>query len=125
MNRFCVLALLLAVPGCSSPPPKKHAPSEPNASYPVLFKIEASNAPMMEIQATVAELLRLRERYASFFIEMGDLEKGPLQTFRHDRNGSLELPWRFYLPPAKSRFVVRLVGVLANGTHEVIHEETY
>jgi hypothetical protein len=125
MKRLCVLALLLSIPGCSSPPPKKQHPTEPNPSYPILFKIDASNAPMMEIQSTVAELLRLRGLYASFFVEMGDPEKGPLQTFRHDLKGSLELPWRFYLPPAKSPFVVRLVGVLANGTREVLHEETY
>lgn len=123
MNRLCVLVLLFA--GCGSPPPKRQPPKEPNPSYPVLFKIDASNAPMMEIQSTVAELLRLRGLYASFFVEMGDPEKGVVQTFRRDVKGSLDLPWRFYLPPAKSPFVVRLVGVLANGTREVIHEETY
>jgi hypothetical protein len=126
MNRLCVLVLLLALPGCSSPPPKKHAPPEPNPNYPVLFKIDRSNPPpMMEILATAAEILRLRGLYASFYLEMGNLEKGPMQSFQHDRKGSLELPWRFYLPPIKTPYVVRLMGVLPNGTREVIHEETY
>lgn len=130
MRRFGVPCLLAAVLGCSSgtaadgdgsPRPEKASPE-----HPLIFKLDRSTPlPLLSILATEEEAARLRARYASFLSEMGPPRNGVTLSLRFDKKGSLGIPWNFYLPRYAPPYPVRLVGILPDGSREVIREERF
>jgi hypothetical protein len=128
MRKLPIFLLLLL--GCGSGSRTEATPSrppkEPDLENPVVFNLDLSTPlPLLTVLATREETAILRARYKSFFAQMGPADKrGPL-TLRSDAKGSLPIPWNFYLRNFASPYPVRLMGVLPDGTKEVIHEETF
>lgn len=134
MRRFPIhlLGSLLSmiVMGCSAGSEtdgKKTRPrAEPGPENPVVFNVDYSRPlPLLTILATPAEGARLRAMYASFYTEMGPPRKGVTLSLRFDKKGSLGIPWNFYLPHFAPPYPVRLMGILPDGTKEVIHQESF
>jgi hypothetical protein len=103
-----------------------HPPKEPGLENPVVFNLDMSTPmPLLTVLATPEEAAIMRARYKSFFAQMGPPDKRGSLTIRFDAKGTLPIPWNFYLRNFVSPYPVRLMGVLPDGTKEVIHEETF
>ena len=124
-----VPAILLTMSlGCGSSPTATGdaAPKVPGPATPVIFSLDMSTPlPLLTIKATGEEVARLKSAYASFLAEVGPPVNGVPISMRADKKGSLEIPWRIYLRKFAPPYPVRLMGVLADGTREVIHEEIF
>ena len=129
IHRLGTLALLM-IAGCGSDPRadvgRAHPPSTPTPENPIVFNVDMSTPlPLVSLLATPEEGSRLRARYSSFFVQIRPPgPAGPL-SLRFDKKGSLGNPWNFYLRNFASPYPVRLMGVLPDGTKELIHEDTF
>lgn len=124
------LSLLLGITGCGSGSPADEdgvrRPQKPGPEHPVVFNLDRSTPlPLLTLLVSEEEAARLRARYASFLSEMGPPRKGVTLSLRFDKKGSLGSPWNFYLPHFASPYPVRLIGILSDGSRELIHEERF
>ena len=123
------LSICLAVAlGCGSGSSKEEPrpPKEPTLEHPVVFNLDLSTPlPLLTVLATHEEAAIMRARYASFYAEMSRGDRGRPLILRFDKKGTLPIPWNFYLRNFTPPYPVRLMGVMPDGTKEVIHEETF
>jgi len=129
LHRHVALALLI-IAGCGSDPRadsgRAHPPSTPTPENPIVFNVDMSTPlPLVTLLATPEEGSRLRNRYSSFFVQMGPPGPASPLSLRFDKKGSLGNPWNFYLRNFSSPYPVRLMGILPDGKKELIHEETF
>jgi len=122
--------VFLVIAGCGSQSPsdgnRSRPPSTPTPENPIVFNLDMSNPlPLVTLLATPEEAARLRTLYSSFLVQMAPPSISRPLSLRFDNKGSLGIPWNFYLRNFASPYAVRLIGVLADGKREVIHEETY
>ena len=130
MKPFIPTLLLVLGVGCGSTSTTASSgdspPKVPDATHQVIFSLDMSTPlPLLTIKATGEEVARLKSTYASFLAEVGPPVNGVPISMRADKKGSLEIPWRIYLRKFAPPYPVRLMGVLADGTREVIHEEIF
>jgi hypothetical protein len=120
--------VFLGIVGCGSESPSDHPhpTATPTPEIPVVFNLDRTTPlPLVSVLATSEEAARLRTLYASFLVQMAPPRLSTPLSLRFDSKGSLGIPWNFYLRNFASPYPVRLIGVLANGKREIIHEETY
>jgi len=120
--------MFLAVVGCgsNSRTDAPHPPMTPTPENPIVFNLDMSPPlPLVSLRITPEEAARLRTVYASFLVQMAPPRSSSPLSLRFDNKGSLGNPWNFYLRNFASPYPVRLIGVLADGKRDVIHEETY
>jgi hypothetical protein len=118
----------LVIAGCGSPSRTNanHPPEAPSSEHPVVFNLDMSTPlPLVSLLITSQEAARLRTLYSSFLVQMAPPRLSSPLSLRFDNKGSLGSPWNFYLRNFASPYPVRLIGVVADGKREVIHEEVY
>ncbi len=125
-SRLSPTVLLLVLAGCGSSTRTEGKHTEATVEAPVVFNLDMSTPlPLVSLVVTPEEATRLRKRYSSFLVEAGPTGKPGTFSLRFDKKGSLGNPWNFYLRKFASPYPVRLLGILPDGTKEVLHEETF
>ncbi len=125
MRRFVIPCLLAGIAGCGDGEGARR-PEQPGPEQPVVFTLDRSTPlPLLSVRVVEEEAARLRARYASFLCEMGPPRNGVTLSLRYDRKGSLGSPWNFYLPHYAPPYPVRLIGILPDGSRELIREERF
>jgi hypothetical protein len=103
------------------------APTSPTApSTPLTFELDLrEKVPLLTIKSTPEGLQKLKARYTSFKVTLGQPVDNVQFSVQQGYDGSLSLPWTIPLRNFSSPFPVRVIGTLPDGKEEVIHQDTF
>lgn len=103
------------------------APTSPTApGTPLTFELDLrEKVPLLTINSTPEGLQKLKARYTSFKVTLGQPVDNVQFSAQQGYDGSLPPPWTIPLRNFSSPFPVRVIGTLPDGKEEIVHQDTF